>query len=814
MTTRNGKRNPIFFILLLEFAALAVIMAMQSTSADEIGGNITEDVVLDLSGSPWLVTDDVTVFTDIDLIILPGVEIQLSHTTSIDGATGRIIAEGTSGDPIVFKRIDNVTSDPQKLRGVNPGINGSLGHCIFDGVRIEPSTGSVISDCKVGNLEWAGIVMRIRDVKNIRLIRCHVYDCDVGIIIQVPSGPINNVTIIDCFVEMCRIGYEFNNNYNNISLINCTALNCKSRSFFFGTGGRPGKLTVEYCKAFNSPIGFEIKKYHNFTLYRCLAQGCRGFGIYAEIGIYEVPSYIRNCIIEDCGVGIYFHRHEKMFITENTFRNNRVGLNMTSTWARDHYVWKNNFINNSRDAQIWNYVWNVEWDVDGEGNYWDDYSGPDNDSDGTGDTPYSVWGEYEDSFPLMEPRDNTAPIAEAGPPLLTTVGGFFELDGSLSSDDQGIVGWEWRLYHVEGTAFHSGTVFNRSIQTVGRYLATLRVQDAHGGTGWDTTWIDVRDMNPPIFIGDFTNEGFHRGDETEFNVQFQDDIGVASVFLDLRFASGDNWTSFGMMAENGYHKAFVEMPTTGTFVEYRFRAVDINRNWATSDAVESELLGARPYIITDPLSEAWEGTPFEQFFEVEDIDGFPNEHEWLLDTDASWLFLDDYTGVASGIPGHTAMGTYWVNVSVFDLDGFSDWIRYEIVVFRINVPPEVVISSPENGTTVADMLIITGRADDVDSPVDSVKVRVDEGEWMNAEGTDVWSIELNTRDLKPGVYRLEVYATDNEADSDIVTISFIKPKDADDNDTIMPFIYMILIALIIISVGTVAVITMRRVKRE
>jgi hypothetical protein len=45
----------------------------------------------------------------------------------------------------------------------------------------------------------------------------------------------------------------------------------------------------------------------------------------------------------------------------------------------------------------------VSWDNSTLGNYWDDYSGLDDNQDGIGDTPYIIDENNKDNYPLMNP---------------------------------------------------------------------------------------------------------------------------------------------------------------------------------------------------------------------------------------------------------------------------------------------------------------------------------------------------------------------------------------------------------------------------
>ena len=68
--------------------------------------------------------------------------------------------------------------------------------------------------------------------------------------------------------------------------------------------------------------------------------------------------------------------------------------------ADDNHIYHNNIGNNGfQGSDNGN---NNRWDKKGEGNYWNDYSGIDNDGDGLGDSPYIISPNGVDRFPLMK----------------------------------------------------------------------------------------------------------------------------------------------------------------------------------------------------------------------------------------------------------------------------------------------------------------------------------------------------------------------------------------------------------------------------
>ncbi len=122
---------------------------------------------------------------------------------------------------------------------------------------------------------------------------------------------------------------------------------------------------------------------------------------------------------------------------QNTFIGNDIsGSTQYAVYlsiSDDNNFYHNNFWNNSKPAyeQHEVYWWAIQnntyysenntWDNGKEGNYWDDYTGSDANGDGIGETPYTVYENFTDRYPLTTPfkiDSITVDFAEWVPPSL------------------------------------------------------------------------------------------------------------------------------------------------------------------------------------------------------------------------------------------------------------------------------------------------------------------------------------------------------------------------------------------------------------
>ena len=211
---------------------------------------------------------------------------------------------------------------------------------------------------------------------------------------------------------------------------------------------------------------------------------------YVDISGNTVSGMVTN--------GVYLGYSQNIWITENEFTGNGIGLVLEESIATD--VYHNNFFNNSDQAQDIGDDGN-SWD-DGYpsgGNYWSDYQGVDEysgenqtdpGSDGIGDTPYAIEATGLDRYPLMYPFAegpvNTAPFAFFTVlPEFGYVGTCFDFDASYSWDLEDPTGalqvrWDWEndgFWDIDWTTEKQAS---HEYDAIGTYTVVLEVKDTGG----------------------------------------------------------------------------------------------------------------------------------------------------------------------------------------------------------------------------------------------------------------------------------------------------------------------------------------------
>jgi parallel beta-helix repeat protein len=109
-------------------------------------------------------------------------------------------------------------------------------------------------------------------------------------------------------------------------------------------------------------------------------------------------SIIHNNIIENIH-GIYLCGS-----SDNTVSGNNISRNAANGiygyYSGNNKFFHNNFIDNTNQIYAVGESSNI-WDNGAEGNYWSNCNATDNDTDGIGDTPYTIDANNQDNYPLV-----------------------------------------------------------------------------------------------------------------------------------------------------------------------------------------------------------------------------------------------------------------------------------------------------------------------------------------------------------------------------------------------------------------------------
>ncbi len=143
-------------------------------------------------------------------------------------------------------------------------------------------------------------------------------------------------------------------------------------------------------------------------------------------------------------------------------------------------------------------------------------------------------------------------------------------------------------------------------------------------------------------------------------------------------------------------------------------------------------------------------------------------------------------------------GNHTIRVRSYDGEYYSDVVSTTVRVSN-NHPPSVSITSPEDGATVNDTVVINGTASDEDGGEQAlndtlnnrVEVRIGDGNWMTAiedwmhvsnTTLTAWTYTWNTTEIEDGDYTVDVRVYDGIDHSDIESITVTVDNDKKDSD--------------------------------
>jgi parallel beta-helix repeat protein len=302
------------------------------------------------------------------------------------------------------------------LDGAGYTISGNATVRFCEGIYLQG-----ISNVTIKNIRIKGFYngLDISESSNINIFESIITDnVDYGIFLVSSTSSIKDNIIVNNWDGICISNSHDNSiSGNNVRANNYSGILFISSSYTRIIGNNITEnsylgIWMHYAK-YNDMFGNNITSNQN------------GLGLFGS----SYNSIIGNSITENNGNAVWFYNDaSKNTICGNNIENNNCGL--CSDRSSDNVLYHNSFQNNTQQVNTYNSL-NI-WDDDYPtgGNYWSDYDGADSNSDGIGDTIYTIDADNIDRYPLMTPKQSAVYLL----PSINLVqkGATFDIDISVS----------------------------------------------------------------------------------------------------------------------------------------------------------------------------------------------------------------------------------------------------------------------------------------------------------------------------------------------------------------------------------------------
>jgi uncharacterized repeat protein (TIGR01451 family) len=379
------------------------------------------------------------------------------------------------------------------------------------------------------------------------------------------------------------------------------------------------------------------------------------------------------------------------------------------------------------------------------------------------DGSYTVTLTVTDDDGAVDTASHVVSVSNVAPSASFTVAPSDPLTGnvvyfnSTSSDfDGSIVNWTWDL--GDGDILYGEHVIH-SYADDGSYTVTLKVVDGDGATNTMSQQVAVHAVTPSI---SFTaNES-------------SDELVVVSA------PQGLSWSDVYISCSNGTATDIIDMAGTigeGDVIPVGttglFNTITVNLTWMPTSATIGQ------YVFTRAMSA---DTSANSLYNLS-ISMSPSDYGSISLNPSGGIYEEGTVVTATATPmsgcqfdrwgGDVSGGDTSIQVTMHDDMDIVAYFIEEASRPAENMAPTISLGTPAGGSTVSDAVPVEGTAGEVDGTVQYVEVRIDEGSWHTATGTDSWIYMWDTNMVGDGSHTVYVRSYDGEDYSGIVSVTVV-----------------------------------------
>jgi parallel beta-helix repeat protein len=396
--------------------------------------------------------------------------------------------------------------------------------------------------------------------------------------------------------------------------------------------------------------------------------------------ILSEDNIIHNNVIQSNQKGMYIQLSSiNNQIYDNTITgNSQYGIHIIQ--SSNNVFYRNDFTDNGQNAQdpLLNY-----WSNNSEGNYWDDYTGYDNNSDDVGDVPYDIpGGDNIDDYPLGYFKESESQSGNQKPtahlpsisPNPATAGDSITFSGSGSDSDGYIVGYNWRS-NVDGQ-LSTKREFSSSILSAGTHIIYFKIKDNDDEWSSEKTATLIINSNDAQTPKAFIDSIAPNPATTEQSIYFIGHGTDNGDIIEYKWISDID----GIISSN---KSFESSSLSKGAHTISFQVKDNDNIWSIQD--KESLTISDSFSNLPPIANA--GGPYTGFInEKINFNGADSYDDDGHIVEYLWDFGDGTLGTGKS-QKHTFSnpGNYSIKLTVTDNNGLiSKDITYSIVLQSIN----------------------------------------------------------------------------------------------------------------------------------
>jgi hypothetical protein len=534
-----------FILLTIAFSIFnfASKTLFNTANATYVEGPITQNTIWTRVDSPFVVSNDITVYSNATLTIEPGVEVKFGGYFSLI-ISGRLYADGTE-KTITF------TSNKEV-----PEV-GDWKAIIFNGIGQ-----SVLTGCFVGYAEDGVFV----ENGNVELTSCTISHCQNGINVAggefiIEDSTVNfchqngiNITNSDSTIQNCLIA---ENEENGICMTGNGQINIQGNTIL-GNGNGVLLTGIEALGVNLIQNGISANKQS---------------GVCIDANDTDA-IIINNIVSSNDDAGFYVSSPQSTYITNNSISYNKIGILYDEG---DHKADFNDIYGNEMGMDVL-----FDATVNAERNYWGDKSGPYHEllnPNGRGNPVGGDGINLDFIFFLTKPIGyiNTPPTAILQTDRVTVrpnTDVMFFATNSFDNDGQ-VDRYFFNFGDGKNSGWITSSIVTHQYSSLGTYYASLTVMDDYGAVSNNViVTINVRYYTPLQVRVDIENSTIYEGEQIPITVYVTAGTSpVENATITMFSVKDGNFTeSSGLTNATGYFATTFTAPAATKMANIRIIA--------------------------------------------------------------------------------------------------------------------------------------------------------------------------------------------------------------------------------------------------